>query len=432
MTPLAVTFVAMTALVAGLLGLLAIAWIRLRAAALQGGRRGSDGGSDSVLLSGALQEALTRVKAQEQAMSARAAASEQLSAQVFESLTAGLLLVNAERRVQIVNPAARRMLGISASGTGTIYTELLRQSEPLLALIEEGLRTQAAIVRRTVHLQRHDRSWHLGVTISPFRAAASGPGVICLFSDVTAIVELEEQLQLKEALARLGELTGGIAHEFRNGLSTLHGYSRLMSPEHLPSAYRPYLDGIRQETEALGAIVTNFLAYARPETVTWAAVDLEAAARHAADDVRQELPDGAMVDVCGTFAVVHGDEILMRQLFANLIRNAAEACAGTGRTPAIVVRGDLRGASDVRVRVEDNGPGIAEADRARVFTPFFTTRARGSGLGLAIVQKIALLHNGRVSVGTSVAGGARLEIVFPVSAGDADAIEPTAAAVTNA
>jgi PAS domain S-box-containing protein len=188
MTPLAVTFVAMTALVAGLLGLLAIAWIRLRAAALQGGRRGSDGGSDSVLLSGALQEALTRVKAQEQAMSARAAASEQLSAQVFESLTAGLLLVNAERRVQIVNPAARRMLGISASGTGTIYTELLRQSEPLLALIEEGLRTQAAIVRRTVHLQRHDRSWHLGVTISPFRAAASGPGVICLFSDVTAIV----------------------------------------------------------------------------------------------------------------------------------------------------------------------------------------------------------------------------------------------------
>jgi signal transduction histidine kinase len=86
----------------------------------------------------------------------------------------------------------------------------------------------------------------------------------------------------------------------------------------------------------------------------------------------------------------------------------------------------------VRVRVEDNGPGIAEADRARVFTPFFTTRARGSGLGLAIVQKIALLHNGRVSVGTSVAGGARLEIVFPVSAGDADAIEPTAAAVTNA
>jgi signal transduction histidine kinase len=139
-----------------------------------------------------------------------------------------------------------------------------------------------------------------------------------------------------------------------------------------------------------------------------------------------------MVDVCGSYGVIRGDEILLRQLFANLLRNAVEACAAAGRTPAIVVRGDAPGPGEVRVRVEDNGPGIAEADRDRVFTPFFTTRARGSGLGLAIVQKIALLHNGRVRVGTSVAGGARIEIVFPVPAVDpAEAVHPQPA-VTNA
>ena len=432
MTPFAYTFVTMTALVAGLLGLLAFAWIRLRSSALQTTRR-APAAADGMLLSGALQEALTRVKAQERAMSARAAASEQLSAQVFESLTAGLLVVNAENRVQIVNPAACRMLDISGSGAGILYTELLRESAPLVALIDEGLRTQAAIVRRTVHVERRGRSWHLGVTVSPFRPSASGSGVICLFSDVTSVVALEEQLQLKDALARLGELTAGIAHEFRNGLATIHGYSRLMTPDGLPPAYRPYLDGIRQETEALGAIVTNFLAYARPETVTWASVDLEGAARRAADDVRPELSAGGMVDVCGTFGPVHGDEVLLRQLFANLIRNAVEACTAAGRTPAIVVRGDRPpGGLEVRARVEDNGPGIAGADRSRVFTPFFTTRARGSGLGLAIVQKIALLHNGRVSVGTSVAGGARLEVILPLAGGDIAAGDAAPRAVTKA
>jgi two-component system, NtrC family, sensor histidine kinase PilS len=430
MTSTAATFVAMTALVAGLLGVLLFAWSRLRAAALQGTRRAPDGG-DAILLSSALQEALTRVKAQEQVMSARAAASEQLSAQVFESLTAGLLVVNAERRVQILNPAACRMLGIGASGAGTGFAELLRQSAPLVSLIEEGLRAQTAIVRRTVQIERHGRTCHLGVTVSPFRPAPSQDGVICLFSDVTALVELEEQLQLKEALARLGELTGGIAHEFRNGLATIHGYSRLIAPEQLPAIYKPYLDGIRQETEALGAIVTNFLAYARPETAAWSDVDLEMVARRAADDMRQDLPAGGTVDVVGAFGAIRGDEVLLRQMLVNLIRNAVEACTGVGRSPAVVVRGDRRSESEVRVRVEDNGPGIAEGDRARVFTPFFTTRTRGSGLGLAIVQKIALLHNGRVSVGTAVAGGARLEVVLPAGSQESNERESPRLAVTN-
>ena len=100
-------------------------------------------------------------------------------------------------------------------------------------------------------------------------------GAICLFSDLTPSIELEEQLRLKEALARVGELTAGIAHEFRNGLATIHGYSRLIRPDELPPVYRPYVDGIRQETEALGHVVTNFLKFARPEQVVFAAVELE-------------------------------------------------------------------------------------------------------------------------------------------------------------
>src|SRR5690606_4679195 len=110
----------------------------------------------------------------------------------------------------------------------------------------------------------HGQTSHLGVTVSPIRDKVGvGHGAICLFTDLSDVVELEEQLRLKDSLARLGELTAGIAHEFRNGLATIHGYARLMDPAQLPDEYRPYVTGIREETEALGEIVTNFLNFAK-------------------------------------------------------------------------------------------------------------------------------------------------------------------------
>jgi PAS domain S-box-containing protein len=415
-TEYAFSFVALTAFVAVLLGILAFALLRFRAAALQARRSLSDTGKDTMMLSMALQETLSRLKAQEQETSARAAASEQLSTQVFDSLTAGLVVVDAAACVQIVNPAACRMLGIDRAPVGRPYRELFEAAIPLADVLGEGLRTQAAIVRRSVQVRRDGQSWYFGVTVSPFGAPASSRGAICLFSDLTAIVDLEEQLQLREALARLGELTAGIAHEFRNGLATIHGYSRLIDPRALPPAYQPYLEGIRQETEALGRVVTNFLAYARPEKMAFLPVDLEAVARHTADDLHVELPAGTRVEVCGPFGKIHGDEVLLRQVFANLIRNAAEACAGADRVPAIAVGGRADAGQQLAfVSVQDNGPGIPEADRARIFQPFVTTRARGSGLGLSIVQKIVLLHNGRVTVGASESGGARIDMSFPLA-----------------
>src|SRR5574339_1254096 len=109
---------------------------------------------------------------------------------------------------------------------------------------------------------------YLGVTASPIRdEEGRAHGVICLFTDLSEVMDLEEQLRLKDSLARVGELTAGIAHEFRNGLATIHGYSRLLDPARLPEEYAPYVEGIRAETEAMREVVTNFLNFARPEQV---------------------------------------------------------------------------------------------------------------------------------------------------------------------
>jgi nitrogen fixation/metabolism regulation signal transduction histidine kinase len=407
----------LTAITAMLVGMLTFALLRIVAGARDARRNLRESSADSLMLSAALQEAVAKLKEQEQAMSARAAASDHLRFQIADSLTAGLLVVDGDGRVEVLNPAGRRLLEMPGEPIGIRYEEALSPAPSLVAVIAESIETGEPIVRRSVEMSPTMNATHLGVTVSPLTTAAGMRGAICLFSDLTNVVELEEQLRVKETLARLGELTAGIAHEFRNGLATIHGYSRLLDPRAVPAQFSPYIEGIRQETEALDRVVTNFLNFARPEQLLLASVDLARIARRAADDIQHELPAGTTVSVTGEFAEIQGDEVLLRQVFSNLLRNAAEACESVGRAPAITVEGRIDLAHRTcRVWVEDNGPGIPAGEREKVFRPFFTSRSRGTGLGLAIVQKIVLTHQGRVSVGTARTGGAAIELTFRLAA----------------
>ena len=272
----AFTLITMTALVAGLISVLVFAALRFAAAARDNKRHLSGAGMETALLSQALEDAITMLKAQERAMAARAEASERLSGQIVASLTAGLVVTDLEGRVQIVNPSSRRLLGLDDGPLEGTVSEVLGPASPLTAAIEECLRDRQPIVRRSLELadQRTDVT-HLGVTVSPLVSeSGESNGVICLFTDLTAVVDLEEQLRLKDTLARLGELTAGLAHEFRNGLATVHGYARLLNLEALPAQERKYLEGLRAETEALGQVVTNFLSFARPTQLAVTPIDL--------------------------------------------------------------------------------------------------------------------------------------------------------------
>src|SRR5690606_30575298 len=169
-------------------------------------------------------------------------------------------------------------------------------------VIIEPLESGIPVVRRKVTLA--GRPSHLGVSVSPIVATdGDRQAAVCLFTDLTAIIELEEQLRLKEALAGLGELTAGLAHEFRNGLATIHGYARLFDPASLPEPYRPYLEGIRAETATLGEVVTNFLNFARPQPLTLVQLDLETIIRRAVAD--QALGAGH-IDIDGRFGSIMG------------------------------------------------------------------------------------------------------------------------------
>jgi PAS domain S-box-containing protein len=374
-------------------------------------RRESSSSGEAAMLSMALQDAMTKLKQQERAMAARAEASERLADQIVEGLTSGLVVVDRAGMVQAINPAAKRILGIQA-GAGKPYREALRPVQALSSLIQEALEGSSPIVRRTITIGA-DKQRHLGVTISPITSNEGAlQASVCLFTDLTDVMQLEEQLRLKEALARLGELTAGLAHEFRNGLATIHGYGKLLDPQSLPDPARTCVEGIRAETTALGEVVTNFLRFARPEQMTMAPVDLKTVIQRAIDDV----PGAAQaVEIEGNFPTINGDDVLLRRAFSNLVRNSLEACADAGMPPHIYIRSNIVEDHNDLV-LEDNGPGFSPEYLSKVFQPFATTKANGTGLGLAIVQKVVVSHNGLITAANRPEGGAHFRLRLPLPA----------------
>ena len=420
MTPAGYTLLLLTGIMAALVAVVAFAVLRFMAAARDAKRGGRVEHADA-LMSTALEEAVARLKAQQRATAARADASERLSGEIISSLTAGLLVVGLNGEFRILNPAGRRMLNIPESLAPADYRRTAHE-QPLLDVVDECLKTGMAIVRRPVALPEDLDAGlsltHLGVTVSPLTDEDGQlHGAICLFTDLTAVKELEEQLRLKESLAVVGELTAGIAHEFRNGLATIQGYSKLFDLKALPEQYRKYVEGIRDETQALSEVVTNFLNFARPAQLTLTSVDLRGICERAAEEIRPDARAlGGDVEVCGDFVVLEGDEVLLRQAFSNLLRNAFEACVGRPDPPRIVIYSEIDAAQKVsRIIVNDNGAGIAPALREKVFRPFFTMKRTGTGLGLALVQKIIVFHNGRIIAAASPSGGASLQITLPVA-----------------
>src|SRR2546427_1815695 len=234
-----------------------------------------------------------------------------------------------------------------------------------------------------------------------------------LLSDLTEIVELQNRIKFKENFAALGEMSAGIAHEFKNSLATILGYAQLSTEETSVVTLQNYAREIHKESRALSRMVTDFLNFARPVSISMYDVDLNELLTNAITDVRNLRPGSYVVRfAAANKAVVACDPILMRQSFLNLLINAVEAL--NGETGGIAVSVDaVKERGYIRVLIEDDGRGIPHDIVSKIFLPFFTTKTHGTGLGLSLVQKIVLAHNGRIQVQSAEGEGTRFTITLP-------------------
>jgi len=362
----------------------------------------------------------------------RAEQTERLSEEVTRNMPAGLVVVNAMGIISSSNPAAEQVLGIRGLAFRR-YSEALGASSDLTKLIAECVSTGKIFRREEVeHLPPAGDTRHLGVTISPIRRGEGKiSGAICLLTDLTELAALQQRIQLKENLAALGELSAGIAHEFKNALATISGYAQMIEPETSPAEVLDYAGRILEQTRNITHVVAEFLKYARPLEIPDEGVALQTMVERLVSEVGEALPQ-VKIRWEGTFGDAQGDEGLLRQALLNLARNAAEACAITEGGGQVVVRGDtVRGeeAEFQRISVTDNGPGIPANVFPKLFRPFFTTKAKGTGLGLAVVQKIIVQHGGQVEVRNRPEGGAEFIVTLPMPRGVPEAVESKQASI---
>lgn len=240
--------------------------------------------------------------------------------------------------------------------------------------------------------------------------------------------EANAQLERSRRLAALGEMAAGIAHEVRNPLGSIALYARMLKEDlaHMPPQ-RSLVEKIAGATKALDVVVGDVLLFSREFKVRVEPVDAASALEAALDACHAEMTMGRagwlsvehVNQRTGAMPVFHGDPGLVHQALVNVVRNAIEAMRDCPerlhvlRLEAMAIRGRASGEEEVALRVMDSGPGVKDEVIARMFNPFFTTRAAGTGLGLAIVHRIVDAHDGRVQVFNNESGGATVELVFP-------------------
>ena len=443
-----------------LIGAFALAFVvrrLLRGKSAEGRREWSPDKPDienaSAFMTASMQGVIEKLRAQEKELARlhllaqeRAQESERLTEEVTRNMPTGLLIVNATGAISSANPAAEGALGTQTLRYRS-YKEILGAGSELTRMLTACLREGRTFQRGEVeHSTCEGEVRRLGVTISPIyrarhaaRAAADVTstqagtkvsGALCLMSDLTELTALQKQIRWKENLAALGEMSAGIAHEFKNALATISGYAQMIRSESKPGDVRDSAERILDQTRSLAHVVTEFLRFAKPLEISYESVPMGVLVERVAQELHEAIPQ-CEVKCEGTFEELPGDEALIRQALLNLARNGAEAARDIGSEPRITIAGsieDLGGRKWQRLCIVDNGPGIPESDLPKIFLPFYTTKSEGTGLGLAVVQKVTLQHGGSIEARNRPGGGAEFLLWLPLRQEPAPSLFPSAAA----
>lgn len=322
----------------------------------------------------------------------------------------GLLVIRAGGELREVNPRARELLALPAAPATGPAIEALRDWPSLGDAVARVLAGEPTLAQEAAG-PGDSEARRIAVTAVPVvDARANLLGALVFLEDRTSVRRLERELSFRRELAALGEMSAGIAHEFRNATATILGYARLAGAAADEPARARHLERLRAEAEHVARVTGDFLLFARPEQVQLEEVDLGALAEEVVAEASASSP-GVSVEVAGELPVLTADGALLRRALGNLVRNGAEAAGAGGR---VVIGGERTPEGAALVRVEDSGPGVGPEALPRLFVPFSSSKPGGTGLGLSLVAKIAALHGATVSAGRSgTLGGASFTIAFP-------------------
>jgi PAS domain S-box-containing protein len=368
-------------------------------------------GKEERLLANTFQDVIHQLKQKERVLERLNEDTQAYALTILQNVTSGVAAFDCDGKVITFNPAAEAILGMRQEAVlGRAYEEAFAANPAFVASVQETLVQKGCdpreknVLRKESDAVRSDgKKITLGLTASPLLDQTGATiGVMVVFSDLTEMKVLQEQLDLKKRLVLMGEMSAFIAHEFRNYMGTILGFASMLSKEFTPNDPGSAMTvAIIRELSTMEALITDLLSYGKNPALTLKNTAVIPLIQDALEAFQSK----------GTYETIRFitkfqpcdaeiDPILMRQALSNLIRNALEAMAleGTSSPGKLTVTAGYLGDRFVEIKISNTGKGIAADQRDKIFLPFFTTKEKGSGLGLALVQRIILAHNGTISV----------------------------------
>ncbi|MFO7914400.1 MAG: ATP-binding protein [Candidatus Krumholzibacteriales bacterium] len=333
---------------------------------------------------------------------------------IFRNMSSGLVVMNLEREVISMNPAARRILGVDEGMDveGRPLGEVMDGMDPLLQELVLVQETGIQKKRHEIELVRPDGTeLPLGISISLLIGSGGQKmGVIALFQDLTEVHMMRKKVRQSDKLAAVGEISAAIAHEIRAPLASICGSTEMLKQElEVDEENMELMDLIIRESDRLDGMITEFLEYSKIRQPEFESVNIENCLRETVMLIKHgsHLKDSCTL----TFEAeaggirVFADEQQIRQVFLNIALNACQAveCNGSINIDLKTVKkraenGEGEVEEYAQVRFINDGEPISEKDRAHIFDPFFTTKEGGTGLGLATAARIVESHSGSIHV----------------------------------
>ncbi|MFQ5415888.1 MAG: nitrogen regulation protein NR(II) [Myxococcota bacterium] len=364
---------------------------------------------------------------------------------VLGSMGSGVVAIDSDRTIVMINDGARRILGCpgpeEAPLVGLDCREALACQPAVARLLEEAIDARSPLSRAELVLEapgERERST-IGFTLSPVQDDDGRTrGATMIFRDLTPFERMDEQDRLRERLSALGEMAADLAHEIRNPLAGMQVIADLLKRR---LANRPdevaMVDQIIGELGSVADTVTASLEFVRPVSLERRPLDVVVLIEEAIAVAQSRVAfAGAIVrEFEDDVPAVSADPDQLRSVLTNLVLNAFEAMGGAEAEPeqcltvsvrrvlsdrdarSMLVRSDGQTArcrelvtSEVLIDVADTGPGVPAELREKVFYPFFTTKPHGSGVGLAAAQKIVASHGGLIEIDGREGVGARFRV----------------------
>lgn len=372
-------------------------------------------------------ELMQRLEEKVKEQTVELAKGKQLMENVLANMASGLLVVDLEGGITMVNRPGAETLHLSQEGLlGRKLLGLFPDAGELLK-VQDG--------QRELNLRLKDgSSITLGFTNSYLLdPGGRQEGVIVLFRDLSEIKRLQEEVRRKDRLATIGEVAAGVAHEIRNPLFGISSVAQILVREvAFDRAHRELVSAMLSEIKRLNALVEDLLFYGRPSKLHLHQEDLNQIWEEILGLSANRLAEGGLhvrKELDPNLPPILLDGHKIRQVFLNLLKNAMEATPPGGtitirtkvRSKELGVRGreetshpSLLTLPLVEISIEDTGLGIASENLERIFDLFFTTKASGSGLGLPICRRIIEDHGGSILVKSEKGKGSCFTILLPL------------------